>query len=291
MASLQLSPAPSPRGRRQKLPTTKLERYVLDDTDMSQHYSINDLKLLTSHKKTAVYKGSLKLPDQEDAVSVVVKTDFFAESPRPSVFEHEADMYEVYLWGLQDKSIPHCYGLFQYDGEDGRVSSFLVLGDCGTPIEDPRNFTDSYKSKVIDAVYFIHFAGFTHGDLSYHNILNKDGCPFIIDFETAKPHVCEMKEKVFIGEERKELGCTEMMRCAALVRAWADLDVKLEGVYTFLRMDLRRGNMDYLLSRLTHCNSDPTVYRPYVEQLVEQVEARREHYRNIPREERLIVPE
>ncbi len=56
-------------------------------------------------------------------------------------------------------------------------------------------------------------------------------------------------------------------------------------------MDLRRGNMDYLLSQLRHCNSDPTVYRPYVEQLVEQVEARREHYRNIPLEERLIVPE
>ncbi|KAF9488532.1 hypothetical protein BDN71DRAFT_1436068 [Pleurotus eryngii] len=270
MASLQLGPAPSPRGCRRKLPTTKLERYLLDDTDMTQHYSINDLKLLASHKKTTVYKGSLTLPGKADTVSVVVKTDFFVESPRPSVFEHEVDMYELHLWDLQDKAIPRCYGLFQYDGEDGKVSSFLVLGDFGTPIEDPRNFTNSYKSKVIDAVYFIHFAGFTHGDLSYHNILNKDGCPFIIDFETAKPHVCGMKEKIFID---------------SLV------DVKLEGVYTFLRMDLRHGNMDYLLSHLTHCNSDPSVYRPYVEQLIEQVEAQREHYRNIPREERLIVPE
>ncbi|KDQ32870.1 hypothetical protein PLEOSDRAFT_153466 [Pleurotus ostreatus PC15] len=273
MASLQLNPAPSPWGCQKKLPTTKLERYYLDDTDMTQHYSICDLKLLTSHKNTAVYKGTLTLPDKAGAVSVVVKTDFFAESPRPSAFEHEADMYELHLWDLQDKAIPHCYGLFQYDGEDGKVSSFLVLGDCGTPIEDPRNFTDSYKSKVIDAVYFIHFAGFTHGDLSYHNILNKDGCPFIIDFETAKPHVCGMKEKVFI------------------VRAWADVDVKLEGVYTFLRMDLRRGNIDYLLSRLAHYTDNASVYRPYVEELVEQVEAEREHYRNMPQERRLIVPE
>ncbi|KAG9226780.1 hypothetical protein CCMSSC00406_0009698 [Pleurotus cornucopiae] len=267
MASLQLNPASSPWGCRKNLPTTKLERYYLDDTDMTQHYSICDLKLLTSHKNTAVYKGTLTLPDKAGAVSVVVKTDFFAESPRPSAFEHEADMYELHLWDLQDKAIPRCYGLFQYDGEDGKVSSFLVLGDCGTPIEDPRNFTDSYKSKVIDAVYFIHFAGFTHGDLSYHNILNKDGCPFIIDFETAKPHVCGMKEKVFI------------------------VDVKLEGVYTFLRMDLRRGNIDYLLSRLAHYTDNASVYRPYVEELVEQVEAEREHYRNMPQERRLIVPE
>lgn len=69
------------------------------------------------------------------------------------------------------------------------------------------------------------------------------------------------------------------------------MDVKLDGIYTFLRMDLRRGNMDYLLSLLTHCNSDPTVYRPYVEELVEKVEAEREYYRNIPPEKRRIVVE
>ena len=68
------------------------------------------------------------------------------------------------------------------------------------------------------------------------------------------------------------------------------MDVELGGVYTFLRMDLRRGNMDYLLSNLRHCNSDPTVYRPYVEKLVEQVEAERDQYRNLPPERRLIVP-
>ncbi|KAG9226773.1 hypothetical protein CCMSSC00406_0009671 [Pleurotus cornucopiae] len=178
---------------------------------------------------------------------MVVKTDFFAESPRPSAFEHEADVYELHLWDLQDKAIPRCYGLFRYDGEDDKISSFLVLGDCGDPIPP-------YKSKVIDAVYFIHFAGFTHEDLSYRNILNKDGCPFIIDLETAKPHVCGMKEKIFI------------------VQAWAKLNVKLKGLYTFLRMDLRPGNMDYLLSLLIHRSDDTSKYRPCVEKLVEEIE-------------------
>ncbi|KAF9488531.1 hypothetical protein BDN71DRAFT_1535033 [Pleurotus eryngii] len=267
MASLQLGPAPSPWDCQETLPTSKLERYVLDDTDMTQQYFIRDLKLIASHKDTTVYRGLLTLPDNPDAVSVVVKTDFFAQSPRPSVFEHEADMYELHLWDLQDKAIPRCYGLFQYDGEDGKVSSFLVLGDCGDPTPEARHPTSSFKSKVIDAVYFIHFAGFTHGDLSLRNILNKDGCPFIIDLETAKPHVCGMKEKIFI------------------------VNVKLKGLYTFLRMDLRRGNMDYLLSLLTHRSDDTSKYRPCVEKLVEQIEAERDHFRRIPREMRLIVPE
>lgn len=143
MASLQLSPAPSPGGWRKKRPTTELERFYLDDTDMTEQYSIRDLKVLAYHKNTTVYKGSLMLPNSADAVSIVVKTDFFAESPRPDAFEHEADMYELHLWDLQDKAIPRCYGLFQYDGEDGKVSSFLVLSDCGSPIEDPRDFTNT----------------------------------------------------------------------------------------------------------------------------------------------------
>ena len=67
--------------------------------------------------------------------------------------------------------------------------------------------------------------------------------------------------------------------------------VKLEGVYTFYRGDLRRGNIERLLSLLSRRCDDPTVYRPYVEELVEQVEAEREHYRNIPPEKRLIVVE
>ncbi|KAF4603230.1 hypothetical protein EYR38_003641 [Pleurotus pulmonarius] len=291
MTSLQLGPAPSPWDCEETLPTSTLERYYLEDDDVTQQYSIRDLDLLTSRKHTTVYRGLLTLPDNSDGVNVVVKTDFFAESLRPSVFEHEADMYELHLWDLQDKAIPRCYGLFRYNGEDGKVSSFLVLGDCGDPIPEARHHTDSFKSKIIDAVYCIHFAGFTHGDLSLGNILSKDGTPFIIDLETAKPHVCGMKEKIFIGEDRRNVGCPEMMRCAALVQAWAKLNVKLNGLYTFLRMDLRPGNINYLLSLLIHRSHDTSKYRPQVEKLVEEIEAERDVFRRIPREERLIVPE
>ncbi|KAF4608049.1 hypothetical protein EYR40_000391 [Pleurotus pulmonarius] len=202
-------------------------------------------------------------------------------------------MYELHLWDLQDKAIPHCYGLFQYKGEkDDRISSFLVLRDCGGPIVEPWDITNPIKSKVLNAVYCIHYAGFTHGDLSYNNILiSEDGCAFIIDLEAARPHVCEVKERVFVGEERRDVGCAEMMQCAALVQIWADAYVRLEGVCTFYRGDLRHGNTDYLLSLLSHRYDDPSVHRPYVEQLVEQVEAEREHFRNIPPEKRVIAVE
>ncbi|KAL4252824.1 hypothetical protein AB1N83_013505 [Pleurotus pulmonarius] len=290
MTSLQFSPAPSPRGSRKKLPTTKLQRY--DFEGEAQEYSIHDLKVLASHKDTSVYKGLLLLPGSVDPINVVVKTDFFAETPRPKDFEYEADMYELQLWDLQDKAIPHCYGLFQYKGEDDRTSSFLVLRHCGGPIVEPRDITNSIKSQVLNAVYCIHYAGFTHGDLSYDNILiSEDGRPFIIDLEAARPHVCEVKERVFVGEERRDVGCAEMMQCAALMQIWADAYVRLEGVCTFYRGDLRHGNTDYLLSLLSHRYDDPSVHRPYVEQLVEQVEAEREHFRNIPPEKRVIAVE
>lgn len=170
----------------------------------------------------------------------MVKTDFFAETLRQSAFEHEADMYELHLSSLQGLSIPYCYGLFQHKGEGDRVSSFLVLEDCGDRIKDANSLTNSFKYgytfhlvnvvyqvfasrlKALDALYGIHCAGYTHGDLSLNNITNKDGEPFFIDLETAEPHKCEMSERIMVGEERRDIECDEIDICCMLLEIWAD---------------------------------------------------------------------
>ncbi|KAF4579419.1 hypothetical protein EYR36_001230 [Pleurotus pulmonarius] len=111
MTSLQLPLGPSPWGSPDKtLPTGVLTCYDVQ-SPVPLRYAINNLELFIDHTETAVYKGSLKLPDSTDPAKIVVKTDFFAETLRQSAFEHEVDMYELNLSSLQGLSIPYCYGI------------------------------------------------------------------------------------------------------------------------------------------------------------------------------------
>ncbi|KAF4603250.1 hypothetical protein EYR38_003662 [Pleurotus pulmonarius] len=280
MTSLQLPLGPSPWGSPDKtLPTGVLTCYDVQ-SPVPLRYAINNLELFIDHTETAVYKGSLKLPDSTDPAKIVVKTDFFAETLRQSAFEHEVDI----------------------------VSSFLVLEDCGDRIKDASKLTDSFKYgylfhlvnvvyrvfasrlKALDALYDIHCAGYTHGDLSLNNITNKDGEPFFIDLETAEPHKCEMSERIMVGEERRHSECDEIDICCMLLEIEADEDVKVKGFFVFRRAYLRRENIDFLLSLLIHRNRNTEVFCPFVEQLVEKIEAEREYYRSIPPEKRLIQP-
>ncbi|KAG9226797.1 hypothetical protein CCMSSC00406_0009715 [Pleurotus cornucopiae] len=272
-----------------KLPIGELARYDVQSST-AQSYFINNLELLIDDTGTAVYRGSLKLPDSLELEKVVVKTDFFAETLRQSAFQHEVDMYEFHLSSLQGLSIPYCYGLFQHKGEGDKVSSFLILEDCGDRIKDVSSLTNSFKLKALDALYEIHCAGYTHGDLSLHNITNRDGEPFFIDLETAEPHKCEMTERIIVGEERRRIECDEIDICCMLLEIWADVDVKVKDLFVFRRAYLRRENIDFLLSLLIHRNRNTEVFRPFAEQLVEKIEAEREYYRNIPPEKRLIPP-
>ncbi|KAL4269454.1 hypothetical protein AB1N83_001399 [Pleurotus pulmonarius] len=161
MTSLQLNDGPSPWGSPywKKLPTEELARYdLLAPTDK---YFIDNLELLVDNTETALYRGSLKLSDSPDLVKVVLKTDFFAKTLRSSTFIHEADMYELHLSGLQGLSIPYCYGLFQHKDKDDqtKISSFLVLEDCGDLNDDVSSLMNSFKLKALDALYEIHCAG------------------------------------------------------------------------------------------------------------------------------------
>ncbi len=68
------------------------------------------------------------------------------------------------------------------------------------------------------------------------------------------------------------------------------MDVNVKGFFVFRRAYLRRENIDFILSLLIHRNRNTEVFRPFVEQLVEKIEAEREYYRSIPPEKRLIQP-
>ncbi|KAJ8700663.1 hypothetical protein PTI98_003671 [Pleurotus ostreatus] len=282
MTSLRLGPGPSPwDSPDKKLPTGELARYDVQ-SPTPQRYHIASLEFFVDDTETAVYRGSLKQPDNPELEKVVVKTDFFAETLRQGALEHEADMYELHLSSLQGLSIPYCYGLFQHKGEGDRVSSFLVLEDCRDRIKDASSLTNSFKLKALDALYGIHCAGYTHGDLSLNNITDKDGEPFFIDLETAEPHKCEMSERIMVGEEKRDIECDEIDICCMLLEIWADEDVNVKGFFVFRRAYLRRENIDFLLSRLIHHNRNTEVFRPFVEQLVEKIEAEREYWRKAP---------
>ncbi|KAF7440109.1 hypothetical protein PC9H_000453 [Pleurotus ostreatus] len=222
MTSLQLDTSPSPWGSPywKKLPSEELARYDLQAP--TDKYFIDNLELLVDNMETALYKGSLKLPDSPDLVKGVVKTDFFAKALRTSAFIHEADMYELHLSTLQGLSIPYCYGLFHHKDKDDKVSSFLVLEECGDLIDDVSSLTNSFKLKALDALYKIHCAGYIHGDFSLNNLTVKDGQPFFIDLETAEPHKCEVTERIVVGEERRAIECDEIDLCCMMLEICAD---------------------------------------------------------------------
>ncbi|KAG5641261.1 hypothetical protein DXG03_005655, partial [Asterophora parasitica] len=92
--------------------------------------------------------------------------------------KHEADLYNDALKSLYDQGVPEFHGLYQ--------GTLEVIGaDSAAPAE-------SVTAALVRLVVHLHDnLKILHGDLAPRNILNVDGRPFIIDFETSEAnHKC-----------------------------------------------------------------------------------------------------
>ncbi|KAL0955631.1 hypothetical protein HGRIS_001864 [Hohenbuehelia grisea] len=241
---------------------------------------------------TSVYRVDIDVTGEHPRkISAILKTDILS-SPRPDKFRHEASMYTE-LKRLQGHSIPTCFGLFQVSW-DGRDVSVLVLEDCGDSIEaDIDDLTDEFKAKAMSYAYRLHWLGFEHGDLELRNILNKNGEPFLIDFEHAKPHKCGVKLRVIMGEQNPgeiAFGCRELHRLSSQLLLWARCYVQYDG-FNFSRNSISWDNMDGLLRRMEfyiRSDADRERMRNALKPLVAQVEEEREWCGNIDEARRYI---
>jgi RIO-like serine/threonine protein kinase len=53
---------------------------------------------------------------------------------------------------------------------------------------------------VLDQLMILHEAGLMHCDISEHNVVIREGRPFIIDLERARPHDCNRQMPVIQGD-------------------------------------------------------------------------------------------
>ncbi|KAF8057371.1 hypothetical protein FPV67DRAFT_1430267 [Lyophyllum atratum] len=185
-------------------------------------YRIDNVTEIYEGHYTTIYRASLLGPDSQQGGprDIVLKTDVNARYPRPSKFTQEALRYEKDLQHLQGTYIPRCYGLFQATIYN-KLVSVLLLDDCGESV----NFRDESLAIEIYRLFTeLHVHGFAHHDVDGRNVVkNQDGRLILIDLEHSRPHKCEVRLHVLIGNfapRRSDFGCQELYDLATELDFW-----------------------------------------------------------------------
>ncbi|KAJ8480843.1 hypothetical protein ONZ45_g15515 [Pleurotus djamor] len=136
---------------------------------------------------------------QQNPIHVVLKFALRADLIPDLVAE--SFVYQGPLLGLQGKSIPRSYGLFENapdeNNDDGqRAVACLVLEDWGECLKVPFAALDMpLRLKILHQLVEIHNRGWWHGDFAERNVLEREGEVRIIDFGEMEVHACALQMK------------------------------------------------------------------------------------------------
>ncbi|KAF8059805.1 hypothetical protein FPV67DRAFT_1424439 [Lyophyllum atratum] len=184
-------------------------------------YRIKKVTEIYEGDSTTIYRasllGHLEPPGPRN---IVLKTDVNTRYPRPSNFTQEASRSEKDLQHLQGTYIPRCYGLFQATIYN-KLVSVLLLENCGESVD----FRDESLSIEIYRLFTeLHVHGFAHHDVDGRNVVkNQDGRFILIDLSHSRPHKCEVRLHVLIGNfapRRSDFGCQELYDLATELDFW-----------------------------------------------------------------------
>ncbi|GBE89102.1 hypothetical protein SCP_1501050 [Sparassis crispa] len=125
----------------------------------------------------------------------------------------EAEVY-FRLCDLQGDVVPVCYKLFEGELADG-PSACLITEYRGESLDRYMRTTSwRFRCQVIKALADIHACGIQNCDFDVRNIVvDKDGRPFIIDFDRAQRHECTAPEIISVGVPAPflaDFGCDEI---------------------------------------------------------------------------------
>ncbi|KAG5641260.1 hypothetical protein DXG03_005654 [Asterophora parasitica] len=141
----------------------------------------------------------------EDDTDVMIKLTF--EDSEFADMQSEADFYRDSLAPYYGKGVPTFYGHYEGDcysswDKETLQCTFIVLEWCGEPSEPFDTFDRDFRRKLVQLAMKMHKKwNIRHGDLHHYNVLNKNGEPFIIDFERSIKHKCPpFKVDVLKGE-------------------------------------------------------------------------------------------
>ncbi|TFY75090.1 hypothetical protein EWM64_g8919, partial [Hericium alpestre] len=189
--------------------------------------------LIHENGRVEVYRGLLSpSPDDSSAIDVVCKMAYGKRALNG--LNNEAQLYLNKLKDLQGVCVPHSYGYFVGDTDEGPTGC-LVLKYCGEPIVQMLKFVDPiFRDAVVVAVEAIHDAGVQHRDLAERNILDYNGRPMIIDFEDAREHICERKMPIVKGAiepHPHEFNCGELQWVCRSSLFWKTRYIMFDTLY------------------------------------------------------------
>ncbi|OBZ74791.1 Multiple RNA-binding domain-containing protein 1 [Grifola frondosa] len=112
-----------------------------------------------------------------------------------------------------------------YTKELKDLQGCLVLDYVGETLDHPlfsMNF--EFRYAVMKAVMSMHFAGVKQCDLEERNIVvDKNGRPFIIDFDNAMEHKCKLAIPIVFNTKQpsySKLKCLELYSAGKMAQAW-----------------------------------------------------------------------
>ncbi|KAF8057388.1 hypothetical protein FPV67DRAFT_1430053 [Lyophyllum atratum] len=183
-------------------------------------YCVDKVTEIYEGDHTTVYRASLLGHQPAGSHDIVLKTDVNARYPRSSMFSQEALRYEKDLQRMQGTYIPRFYGFFQATIYN-KLVSVLLLEDCG---ENVNVRDESLSIQIYHLFTELHGRGFAHLDVDGHNIVkDQDGRFVLIDLAHSRPHKCEARLQVLIGDfapPKLEFGCRELYDLARELDFW-----------------------------------------------------------------------
>ncbi|KAF8161698.1 hypothetical protein B0H34DRAFT_806849, partial [Crassisporium funariophilum] len=260
-------------------------------------YRIDKVTEIYEGDYTTVYRASILGQQSGGPRNIVLKTDVNARYPRSSKFTQEALRYEKDLQHMQGTYIPDCYGLFQATIYN-KLISVLLLEDCGESI-DFRDESLLYSDKIQIFKLFtkLHVSGFAHHDVDGRNIVkNQDGKFILVDLEDSRPHKCEVRLYVLIGDfapPESDFGCRELYNVAFELDFWLPENVNFYGhqVPVGAFKDGEAKNLVALLpSYMLRTEEDREVTLRCAEKMIKDVQEIQAVYIDVPDEKRYLRP-
>ncbi|KAF8188087.1 hypothetical protein BJ912DRAFT_969157 [Pholiota molesta] len=259
-------------------------------------YHIDKVTEIYEGDYTTVYRASLLGQQSGGPRNIVLKTDVNARYPRSSKFTQEASRYEKDLQHMQGIYIPHCYGLFQATIYN-KLISVLLLEDCGESIDfRDESLSDSDKIQIFKLFTALHASGFAHHDVDGRNIMkNQDGRFILVDLEHSRPHKCEVRLEVLIGDfapPESDFGCDELYNLAIELDFWLPENLNFYGYHVpfwAFKNGEAKNLVDMLPSSMFRTEEDRQKALQCAEKMIEVVQDVQAEYANVPDEQRYLL--
>ncbi|KAG5641955.1 hypothetical protein DXG03_003925 [Asterophora parasitica] len=175
--------------------------------------------------------------ETEDGQSIVQDVVFkFAEDDEDlfDAMKNEADMCTNHLKPLRGQGVLEFHGLYQGALEpsgtasEPSVCACLVLQSCGNRIRRFSEIDADVRDALVRLVVHLHNLKIIHYNISPRTILDVNGRPFLIDFETSETHHRCLPMRMDIVKARgnpdppaSELGgCTEIYKLLNDLNWW-----------------------------------------------------------------------